>query len=184
LNIYKNKISTTAKCSFCLFVVAIININALSQDSISVGNVDSTFTLTDGIDIIDKSQDSLKDTRRVYLNRVQRSSVTAGKGKVRFIQDERISSLDQIITEQPYDHDGFRVQILFGSKTVVNNKKASFESKFSYRTYVDYLPPNFRLRVGDFPTKQLAEKHLYNIRKSFPNSYIVKDKINTPSDYK
>ena len=178
------KISITVKCLSCLFVVAMVNINAWSQDSLSVGITDSTATLSDGMDIIEVNQDSLKDTRKVYLNKVQRSSAIAGKGEVRFIQDERIPTLNQIIVAHPYDHDGFRVQILFGSKTLVNSKKASFESKFSYRTYVDYLPPNFRLRVGNFPTKQLAEKHLYNIRKSFPNSYIVKDKINTPSDYK
>jgi len=129
-------------------------------------------------------KDSVIFSPKFHLNKVNRSVENEKKGTVRIIQDERINTLDRVTKSNPYKHDGFRIQIIFGSQNLVNGKKASFQNKYSYPAYVDFLAPNFRLRVGDFPTKQLAEKHLYRIRKSFPNAYIVKAKINIPKDYR
>ncbi len=153
-----------------------------AQDSLTVELPDSSLLLTDSI--VHETNDTLTKNGRTLLIKVKHAEGETNKGTIRIIQDERINILDDVIRAHPYEHEGFRIQIIFGSKTLVNNKRASFESKFSFRTYVDWLPPNFRLRIGNFPTKQLAEKHLAKIKKSFSEAYIVKDKIKTPVIYK
>ncbi len=84
---------------------------------------------------------------------------------------------------------GFRVQIYSdsNSETAKNSaraKAANISSKFpEYRTYVTYNSPYWRLRVGDFRTREEAAEVADMLKHSFP-SYakeirVVHDRINT-----
>jgi hypothetical protein len=103
------------------------------------------------------------------------------RGKIRYIQDERIALIDSLKRENPAPMDGYRVQLFFGSRGEANQMRSDFIKAFPERgAYVNYLAPNFRLRVGDFRSKAEAEKFRKEILSRYPGSYIVKDQIGMP----
>ncbi|MCS6916168.1 MAG: SPOR domain-containing protein [Chitinophagales bacterium] len=74
---------------------------------------------------------------------------------------------------------GYRIQIAAAS-----NRNQLMEAKVRFLTYfpemanyLEYQAPQFRLRVGDFRTQTEAELALEDIRKIFPNAFIVMGKI-------
>lgn len=80
---------------------------------------------------------------------------------------------------------GYRVEIFFSSsfnaKDQALNKKKEFLSRYGeYNVHVKYTAPNFRVRVGDFRTKNEALKLLRRIQKDYPGAFIVPDNIDFP----
>jgi len=80
---------------------------------------------------------------------------------------------------------GFRVEIFFSADMnaleQAKNKKVEFLSKYPENVVnIKYDAPNFKVRVGDFRTKNEALKLLKKIEKSYPMAFIVPDKINFP----
>ncbi|GEP90491.1 Sporulation related domain-containing protein [Chitinophaga terrae (ex Kim and Jung 2007)] len=87
---------------------------------------------------------------------------TATNGNVRVIKDSR---LDVLIRKQIYinnlairNQSGFRVQVISTNKRGdANEAKAKVMQLFpDYRTYLDYQSPYFKVRVGDFKTRDEA----------------------------
>lgn len=81
--------------------------------------------------------------------------------------------------------EGFRVEIFFSSKMdafeKAREKKVEFLSKYpDYNVHVKFVAPNFRVRVGDFRTKNEALKLYKEIEGSYPTAFIVQDKIDFP----
>ncbi len=81
--------------------------------------------------------------------------------------------------------EGFRVEIFFSSAMdaleQAKNKKVEFLSEYpDYVVNIKYDAPNFKVRVGDFRTKNEALKLHKKIEKSYPMAFIVPDKINFP----
>lgn len=81
--------------------------------------------------------------------------------------------------------DGFRVEIFFSAeldaKEQALNKKVEFLSQYpDYAVHIKYDAPNFRVRVGDFRTKNEALKLYKEIEKNYPVAFIVADKIEFP----
>jgi len=67
------------------------------------------------------------------------------------------------------------------SKSAAEQQKAYFMSLYpQHKTYVDYLAPNYRVRVGNFRTQLEAEKLKHEIIGAFPTSIVVADKIQLP----
>lgn len=77
---------------------------------------------------------------------------------------------------------GFRIQIYAGGdQALANEARADFVSKFSkeaYEIHQTWDPPHFRVRVGDFRTRAEAMRALPNIRRIFPDGFVVADKVN------
>ena len=81
--------------------------------------------------------------------------------------------------------EGYRVEIFFSSerdaKQKALNKKVEFLSLYPETTvHVKYDSPNFRVRVGDFRTKNEALKLHKEIKETYPMAFIVADKIDFP----
>jgi hypothetical protein len=81
--------------------------------------------------------------------------------------------------------DGYRVEIFFSSalnaKDQALKKKKEFLSKYpDYNVHVKFTAPNFRVRVGDFRTKNEALKLYKQIQKDYPGAFIVPDIIDFP----
>lgn len=127
---------------------------------------------------LDESKDELT------LKAIPSKDQPGKQGDIRYIQDERISVLDEYLKTHPIKHDGYRIQLVFGSREVVSSAKSRFVSSYNLSAYEDYLPPNFRLRVGDFLTRFQAEKVLHEIKGRFPSAYIVRDKIEVPKEFR
>jgi hypothetical protein len=81
--------------------------------------------------------------------------------------------------------EGYRVEIFFSSELdaleQAKNKKVEFLSKYpDYAVHIKFEAPNFKVRVGDYRTKNDALKLLKKIEKNYPMAFIVPDKIKFP----
>jgi hypothetical protein len=118
---------------------------------------------------------------------------TGGKAVVNIHQDPLVRFLVdrdvQIHQRQRGIEDGYRIQIFssFGndSRDRSRNARVKFLTKFPdfdpVRVYSTYEPPFIKVRVGDYRSRQEALEDFRDISKSFPDSYIVKSRINYPS---
>ena len=80
---------------------------------------------------------------------------------------------------------GYRVEIYFSSalnaREQAFKKKKEFLSKYGdYNVHIKYTAPNFRVRVGDFRTKNEALKLHKKVQKDYPGAFIVPDIIDFP----
>lgn len=81
--------------------------------------------------------------------------------------------------------DGYRVEIFFSSDlnakvNALNKKKEFLENYPEESVHVKYISPNFRVRVGDFRTKNEALKLYKEIKSTYPVAFIVADEIDFP----
>lgn len=81
--------------------------------------------------------------------------------------------------------EGYRVEIFFSSNTDAKEKalrkKIEFLSIYPDNTvHVKFISPNFRVRVGDFRTKNEALKLYREIKDTYPVAFIVTDQIDFP----
>lgn len=81
--------------------------------------------------------------------------------------------------------DGYRIQLIMRAGNAaldeVNEIKAEFEeSQPTINTYVTFREPYYRLRVGDFRTRLDALEFLESIKRSYPQAWVIKDKITFP----
>jgi hypothetical protein len=61
------------------------------------------------------------------------------------------------------------------------NQKVKFLSKYpEYDVHVKYKAPDFKVRVGDFRTKNEALKLQKKIQQDYPGAFIVPDIIDFP----
>ncbi|WP_172594326.1 SPOR domain-containing protein [Mariniphaga sediminis] len=103
-------------------------------------------------------------------------------------QDPRLEKMLKWHVENNQKRDGingFRVEIFFSSalsaKEQALKKKKEFLSKYpEYNVHVKFSAPNFRVRVGDFRTKNEALKLYKEIQKDYPGAFIVPDIIDFP----
>jgi hypothetical protein len=103
-------------------------------------------------------------------------------------QDSRLEKMLKWHVENNRKRDGmegFRVEIFFSSalnaKEQALNKKKEFLSKYpNHDAHVKFTAPNFRVRVGDFRTKNEALKLHKQIQDDYPGAFIVPDIINFP----
>lgn len=79
--------------------------------------------------------------------------------------------------------EGYRVEIFFST----NNRESALDKKVEfleqypeYNVYVLFISPNFRVRVGDFRTKNEAVKLFKMIEKDYSAAFVVRDNINFP----
>ena len=112
----------------------------------------------------------------------------ASAGKVSVYKDERLDKISEFVrsgegTVEGVKIDGFRVVIFFDmSKTAAEQQKASFLSMYpSEKAYIDYMAPNYRVRVGNYRTRLEAEKLKQEILPLFPTAIVVEDKIQLPT---
>lgn len=103
-------------------------------------------------------------------------------------QDPRLNKMISWHIEKNKKFDGiegYRVEIYFSSnvnaKENALRKKVEFLSQYPDNTvHIKYDAPNFRVRVGDFRTKNEALKLYKEIKSKYPVAFIVADKIDFP----
>jgi hypothetical protein len=81
---------------------------------------------------------------------------------------------------------GYRVQIYNGNdRNVANQRKIDFIRRFpEVRSYISYIAPTFRVKVGDFRTRAEAYKFYQEVSRLYTPCMIVPDivEINTLRD--
>ena len=81
--------------------------------------------------------------------------------------------------------EGYRVEIFFSSKMDAKEQALNTKTEFlkeypDYAVHVKFVAPNFRVRVGDFRTKNEAWKLFKEIQKDYPAAFVVPDVIDFP----
>jgi len=125
-----------------------------------------------------------KDTSKAQHEEL---SFGAQKGKVTLHQDARIDKISEFVRSgeesvEGVKIDGYRIVIYFDQdKTLVAQQKASFLARYNeHEAYVDYVAPNYRVRVGNFRTQLEAEALKSELLAYFPTAVVVEDKIQLP----
>jgi len=133
------------------------------------------------------------------------NSVVPGKGRVMIYEDESISqvlgrpvALPRTVytnaegTIQYYKMRGYKIQAFSGnnqrtSKNEANRKQTLINNSFpELETVVLFDSPFWRLRVGNFQTREEAQKMMTELKETFPSfgkeMYIVVDEVKIPVD--
>ncbi len=116
-------------------------------------------------------------------------STAAAGGNINVFKDSR---LDMVIQKQIYINTvamrnipGFRIQVI-----LTNNRVKAMEIKSrlmrifpDYRTYISFEAPYFRVRIGDFRTREDAQDLQDQVSKYFTDGvFTARDIINVTPD--
>ncbi|PSL49864.1 sporulation related protein [Chitinophaga niastensis] len=114
---------------------------------------------------------------------------TAPNGNVKVIKDSRV---DVLIKKQTYintlairNQSGFRVQVISTNKRGdANEAKARVMQLYGdYRTYLDFQAPYFKVRVGDFKSREEATELRDKLSNLFSGGvFVVPAIINVSPD--
>jgi hypothetical protein len=109
------------------------------------------------------------------------------KGKVMVTKDPQIDSLIAKRLELSKDSrsgnsisvSGFRVQIFSGlERQQAYAEQSKFKIRFpSHNSYISYVQPNYRVRVGDFRTRLEAEKFMNELKRNYSSLFIFSEMI-------
>jgi hypothetical protein len=110
-------------------------------------------------------------------------------GKVTVVKSPLIDSLisKRIALTKVYTKDGtslavmgYRVQVFFGAdRKQVYSEQERFKSYYpELGTYISYTQPNYSLKVGDFRSRDEAQKLLNDLKPLFPSLFIFNENIN------
>jgi hypothetical protein len=119
----------------------------------------------------------------------QDNAVADNTGSVKVVKDSRI---DVLIKKQIYintlairNQPGFRVQVITTNKrNEANDAKAKVMQLFpDYRTYIDYQAPYFKVRIGDFRSRDEATELRNKLTNQFAGGvFVVPAIINVSPD--
>ncbi len=102
------------------------------------------------------------------------------KNNVIYFKDPRVDILQKIYSRKPAGpaKKMVRVQVFQATaRDQVFDAKTKFSTRFpGIPTFITYSSPNFKLRAGEFATKQEAFKFLQQIKSSFPLSFVIEEK--------
>jgi SPOR domain len=85
----------------------------------------------------------------------------------------------KVVTGSIISKDGFRILIYNGNdKTKALQLKNLFARNFpGIHSYMNYVTPNFKIKVGDFEDKKEANNFLKKIGIAFPGAFLVPDVV-------
>ena len=120
---------------------------------------------------------------------VSRLNILESMPRVEVIQDPLVASMLQATMsgkENWIEMDGYRVQIYSSNRQQTAKMEAleletNLKTEISKTIYVLYLPPFWKVRLGDFRTYDEAKDYKKEFVQQFPqmigDTYIVRDKI-------
>lgn len=128
------------------------------------------------------------------------ASSGAGQGKITINQPSDIRRLVgsrpanekiEVVGDKSYlVVPGYRIQVFSGnnqrkSKDEADSKKRQIDQQYSgVSTYVTFMAPFWRLRVGDYTTYEEAQSMMYKLIESFPSFkkeiHITKEDVRIP----
>lgn len=77
--------------------------------------------------------------------------------------------------------DGFRVQVFAGAdREIAENAARVAQERLGQPTYVELDGGMYKVRAGDFTTRELANQALPAIRAAYPDAWIVGSKVRAP----
>lgn len=130
---------------------------------------------------------SQTETFKIEDSGITPSEIKTTNGTVLITQDLRLRQIvKRHIEVSNNKFDGWRVQIFFGSGQKAMAQAQNAKKKFLIRygnkngAYIVYDSPFFKVRVGDFRTKAEAMYFKSQIERTFPQSWVIPDKVYYP----
>lgn len=130
---------------------------------------------------------SQTETFKIEDSGITPSEIKTTNGTVLITQDLRLRQIvKRHIEVSNNKFDGWRVQIFFGSGQKAMAQAQNAKKKFLIRygnkngAYIVYDSPFFKVRVGDFRTKAEAMYFKSQIKRTFPQSWVIPDKVYYP----
>lgn len=120
---------------------------------------------------------------------LQRPDILTDMPDVEIVQDSALIRLLRatiVNNHEVVEMDGYRVQIFSSNQQQSAKAEAlklenKLKDKLSQTVYVLYMPPFWKVRIGDFRTVDEAKEYKKAIVQEYPdlmgNTYIVRDKI-------
>ena len=120
---------------------------------------------------------------------VSRLNIMESMSRVEVIQDASVATMLEATMsgkEEWIEVDGYRVQIYSSNRQQTAKSEAleledRLKEKVSQTIYVQYLPPFWKVRIGDFREYEEAKEYKKEFVQQFPemigDTYIVRDKI-------
>ena len=120
---------------------------------------------------------------------VSRLNIMESMPRVEVIQDVSVAAMLEATMsgkEEWVEIDGYRVQIYSSNRQQTAKAEAleletKLKDKVSQTVYVQYLPPFWKVRLGDFRAYEEAKEYKKEFVQQFPemigDTYIVRDKI-------
>ena len=113
---------------------------------------------------------------------------TANSNAIIIYNDPQIENLVELHIDYNEEFpliDGYRIQLLMRAGNTAldeaNQIKDEFEENYpEINTYVTFREPYYRLRVGDFRTRLEAMEFMEKLKRSYPQAWVIKDKITFP----
>lgn len=101
------------------------------------------------------------------------------QNNILYFKDPRVDVLQKMYMRNKVKKEMVtRVQIFQAtSRDQVFEARAQFNARFpGIQTYITYASPNFKLRVGEFDSKQEAHKFMQQLKAYFPTSFVIEEK--------
>lgn len=78
--------------------------------------------------------------------------------------------------------EGYRVQVFSGTeRRIAQALEARLREKYSLPVYMLFEAPQYKVRVGDYPTRAEADHWCQQLRDDgFPDAWVVKSPVNPP----
>lgn len=136
-----------------------------------------------------RAEDTIVLVQDTVVEVIQRPNLLDSMPGVRVVQDSTIAELLETAmfgNRELVEVDGYRVQIYSSNqqqtaKSEALNLEARLKDKVNQSIYVTYLPPFWKVRIGDFRTYEEAREYKKLFVQLYPNmvgdTYIVRDKI-------
>lgn len=102
----------------------------------------------------------------------------AQQGVVNINEDERVTELIKLKAKLSKENkltDGFTVQLYNGELKEANNTIREYNRTLSsWSATIEYETPNYKVWVGNFLTRLEADRALLEIKKTFPNAFVLR----------
>ena len=114
------------------------------------------------------------------------NTVTVHKDpRVDLLIKKQIQINDETTKDSRRSAPGFRIQVINSDdrNKVFAVKSQIYKEYPELKLYIVYLPPNYRLRVGNFKTEEEAQVYFDKLSKLYPTGiYVVHDVIEVKPD--
>lgn len=103
------------------------------------------------------------------------------EGTITIEQDSKIKQLVEIYKNTNPNSGYYQIQVGFTStdgaaKKLLNQVEIDFPKWYST---IKFEQPTFRVRLGKFKTKLEAQRKLIEVRRKYPNAFLLPQKINS-----
>jgi len=128
------------------------------------------------IDSLNKGFLNIEVDKGISLNKIDNSSDSIAN--VTKVENKSINKIEDLCTKHP-KISGFKIQIYTSKNRIeIETIQKDFNKKFPFiSNKIDFIRPDYKLKAGEYLTKDAAKKELNQYKKIFPNAIVIIDEV-------